>query len=105
MTLGKVYLVGAGPGDPNLITVKGLVCLRQADVIIYDRLVDESILNETRSKTEKIYVGKTSSHHTLDQEAINQLLVKKAKEGKRVVRLKGGIPLFWDEEGKKQRHW
>jgi uroporphyrin-III C-methyltransferase len=99
MTSGKVYLVGAGPGDPNLITVKGLVCLRQADVIIYDRLVDESILKETRSKTEKIYVGKTSSHHTLDQEAINQLLVKKAKEGKGVVRLKGGDPFVLGRGG------
>ena len=99
MRSGKVYLVGAGPGDPNLITVKGLICLRQADVIIYDRLVDESILHETRSRTEKIYVGKTSSHHTLDQEAINQLLVKKAKEGKRVVRLKGGDPFVLGRGG------
>ena len=58
MKSGKVYLVGAGPGDPGLITVKGLDCLRQADVVIYDRLVDESILNEARPEAEKIYVGK-----------------------------------------------
>jgi siroheme synthase len=87
LKLGKVYLVGAGPGDPGLITVKGLACLKQADVIIYDRLVDESILHEARREAEKIYVGKASSHHTLEQEMINQLLVQKAREGKIVVRL------------------
>jgi uroporphyrinogen III methyltransferase / synthase len=96
---GKVYLVGAGPGDPGLITVKGLKLLQQADVVIYDRLVDESILNETRSEAEKIYVGKASSHHTLEQEMINRLLIQKAREGKVVVRLKGGDPFVLGRGG------
>jgi uroporphyrinogen III methyltransferase/synthase len=99
MTPGKVYLVGAGPGDPGLITVKGLECLRRAEVIVYDRLVDETILCETGPTTEKIYVGKASSHHTLEQETINQLLIEKAKDGKTVVRLKGGDPFVLGRGG------
>jgi uroporphyrinogen III methyltransferase / synthase len=99
MNSGMVYLVGAGPGDPGLITVKGLECLRRADVIVYDRLVDESILNEAGPMSEKIYVGKASSHHTLEQEAINRLLVEKASQGKRVVRLKGGDPFVLGRGG------
>jgi uroporphyrin-III C-methyltransferase len=99
ITTGKVYLVGAGPGDPGLITVKGLNCLRQADVVIYDRLVDESILNEVRSDAQKIYVGKSSDHHTLEQAEINRLLIGKAREGKRVVRLKGGDPFVLGRGG------
>jgi uroporphyrinogen III methyltransferase/synthase len=102
MKPGKVYLVGAGPGDPGLITVKGLACLRQADVVIYDRLVDESILKEVRPEAEKIYVGKAASHHTLEQEAINELLLKKVRDGKSVVRLKGGDPFG---EGRRRRSW
>jgi len=96
---GKVYLVGAGPGDPGLITVKGLKLLQQADVVIYDRLVDENILNESCSEAEKIYVGKASSHHTLEQEMINRLLIQKAREGKVVVRLKGGDPFVLGRGG------
>jgi len=99
MTSGKVYLVGAGPGDPGLITVKGLDCLRGANVVVYDRLVDESILNEAPPEAEKIYVGKVSNHHTLPQEAINQLLVEKAQKGKIVVRLKGGDPFVLGRGG------
>lgn len=99
MTTGKVYLVGAGPGDPGLITVKGLECLRRADVIVYDRLVDESILDHADPKAEKIYVGKASSHHTLPQEAINRLLIDKAREGKTVIRLKGGDPFVLGRGG------
>jgi len=99
MKQGKVYLVGAGPGDPGLITVKGLDCLQQADVVIYDRLVDENILNEARSEAEKIYVGKASSHHTLEQEMINDLLIHKARQGKLVVRLKGGDPFVLGRGG------
>ena len=99
MRKGKVYLVGAGPGDPGLMTVKGLDCLRRADVVIYDRLVDESILNEARPEAEKIYVGKASSHHTLEQETINHLLIQKAREGKVVVRLKGGDPFVLGRGG------
>jgi uroporphyrinogen III methyltransferase/synthase len=97
--LGKVYLVGAGPGDPGLITVKGLKCLRKADVVVYDRLVDETILREAHKNAEKIYVGKAANHHTLDQEAINRLLVEKAREGKKVVRLKGGDPFVLGRGG------
>ena len=99
MKPGKVYLVGAGPGDPGLITVKGLNCLRQADVVIYDRLVDESILSEVRSDAEKIYVGKSSDHHTLEQSEINRLLIDKARERKQVVRLKGGDPFVLGRGG------
>ena len=97
--LGKVYLVGAGPGDPGLITVKGLKCLRKAEVVVYDRLVDETILGEVHKNAEKIYVGKAANHHTLEQEAINRLLVEKAREGKRVVRLKGGDPFVLGRGG------
>ena len=97
--LGKVYLVGAGPGDPGLITVKGLRCLRKADVVIYDRLVDETILGQAHKNAKRIYVGKAANHHTLDQGAINRLLVKKAREGRRVVRLKGGDPFVLGRGG------
>jgi len=99
MKQGKVYLVGAGPGDPGLLTVKGLDCLRRADVVIYDRLIDESILHEARPEAKKIYVGKASSHHTLEQETINHLLIQKAREGKVVVRLKGGDPFVLGRGG------
>ena len=91
--------MGAGPGDPGLLTVKGLDCLRRADVVIYDRLIDESILHEARPEAEKIYVGKASSHHTLEQETINHLLIQKAREGKVVVRLKGGDPFVLGRGG------
>jgi uroporphyrin-III C-methyltransferase len=96
---GKVYLVGAGPGDPDLITVKGVACLKLADVVVYDRLVDESILNKARLGAEKVYVGKEASYHTLEQDIINQLLIQKAREGKMVVRLKGGDPFVLGRGG------
>ena len=99
MKQGKVYLVGAGPGDPGLMTVKGLNCLRHADVVIYDRLVEESLLNEARPEAEKIYVGKADRIHILEQDSINQLLLKKAREGKVVVRLKGGDPFVLGRGG------
>jgi uroporphyrinogen III methyltransferase / synthase len=99
MKPGTVYLVGAGPGDPGLITVKGLMCLKHADVVIYDRLVDEAILSEAPVGAEKIDVGKTASHHTLEQEKINELLLEKAKQGKVVVRLKGGDPFVLGRGG------
>ncbi|MCX7927052.1 MAG: uroporphyrinogen-III C-methyltransferase [Candidatus Omnitrophica bacterium] len=92
---GIVYLVGAGPGDPGLITVKGQQLLRHADVIIYDRLVNPRLLMDVASYAEKIYVGKASNCHTLPQSEINRLLVKYAKQGKRVVRLKGGDPFVF----------
>jgi uroporphyrinogen III methyltransferase/synthase len=81
------------------MTVKGLDSLRHADVVIYDRLVDESIIHEARPDAEKIYVGKASTHHTLEQEMINHLLIQKAREGKVVVRLKGGDPFVLGRGG------
>lgn len=99
MKRGKVYLVGAGPGDPGLLTVKGLDCLKQADVIIYDRLLDESLLGAARPTAEKLYVGKSARCHSMEQEAINRLLVEKAQQGKIVVRLKGGDPFVLGRGG------
>ncbi|HXY55641.1 MAG TPA: uroporphyrinogen-III C-methyltransferase [Nitrospirota bacterium] len=96
---GKVYLIGAGPGDPGLITVKGLDCVKKADVIIYDYLANERILDHRRPDAELIYVGKQGSRHTLPQNEINSLIVKKAKEGKTVARLKGGDPFIFGRGG------
>jgi uroporphyrinogen III methyltransferase/synthase len=96
---GKVYLVGAGPGDVGLITVKGLSCLEKADVIIYDYLLNERLMESARPEVERIYVGKTVSYHIKKQREINQLLVEKAKEGKIVVRLKGGDPFVLGRGG------
>lgn len=92
MKAGRVYLVGAGPGDLGLITQKGLECLAQAEVVIYDHLLDERLLDSAPPEAERIYVGKASSEHTKEQTEINQLLIEKAREGKMVVRLKGGDP-------------
>ncbi|WP_338603463.1 uroporphyrinogen-III C-methyltransferase [Sulfolobus tengchongensis] len=89
--VGKVYLVGAGPGDPELITIKGLKLLREADVVVYDRLIPKELLDLCKSDTEKIYVGKNIGDYVIQNE-INELLVKKAIENKKVVRLKGGDP-------------
>ncbi len=99
MKVGKVYLVGAGPGDPGLISVKGLEFLKKADVIIYDRLLDDRLLDLAAPTAEKIYVGKAMGEHTEPQDKINQLLVTKAKEGKAVVRLKGGDPFVLGRGG------
>jgi len=99
MKAGKVYLVGAGPGDPELISVKGIDCLKKADVIVYDRLLDEHLLDAASLEAERIYVGKTAGEHTRTQDEINQLLVTKAKEGKTVVRLKGGDPFVLGRGG------
>ncbi len=87
---GKVWLVGAGPGDPGLITVKGLQALREADCIVYDRLASPELLAEAKTGCEKIYVGKESHHHTMRQEDINRLLVQKSMQYEKTVRLKGG---------------
>jgi uroporphyrinogen III methyltransferase/synthase len=92
MKTGKVYLVGAGPGDLGLMTQKGLRCLEQADVVIYDRLLDERLLKVVPPKAERLYVGKAAGEHTSSQAEINRLLVEKARKGKTVVRLKGGDP-------------
>src|SRR4030042_6586998 len=99
MKRGKVYLVGAGPGDPGRITGKGLECLRKADVIIYDRLVDDSLLEEASPGSEKIYVGKGRGCHFMEQKEINRLVISKARESKTVVRLKGGGPFVLGRGG------
>jgi len=99
MGKGKVYLIGAGPGDPDLITVKGLECIKKADVIVYDRLADPRLLKKCRREAEKIYVGKSPHRHTLKQEEINRLLVDKAREGKTIARLKGGDPFVFGRGG------
>ncbi len=98
-SIGKVYLIGAGPGDPGLITVKGLECVKKADTIIYDYLANERLLEHRRHDAELIYVGKQGGRHTLPQEQINSLIVKKAKEGKIVARLKGGDPFIFGRGG------
>jgi uroporphyrin-III C-methyltransferase len=97
--MGKVYLVGAGPGDPELITVKGLKCIQKADVIVYDRLINKELLEEAKKGAELIYCGKLPDHHTLQQETINHLLVSLAKKGNTVTRLKGGDPFIFGRGG------
>ena len=96
---GKVYLVGAGPGDPGLITVKGLECIKQADVLIYDFLASPVLLKHAVENAEIIYVGKKGGDHTLSQERINSLIIEKAKSGLTVTRLKGGDPFIFGRGG------
>ena len=99
MAGGKVFLVGAGPGDPGLITVKGLRCLRQAQVVVYDRLVNPRLLEEASPEAERVYVGKWPRRKALSQEEINDILVARARGGKCVVRLKGGDPFVFGRGG------
>lgn len=96
---GKVYLVGAGPGDPELITLKGLNCLRSADIVIYDRLVSPLLLEEASSQARRVFVGKGPGCHSMKQEEINALLIKYALHGHLVVRLKGGDPFVFGRGG------
>jgi uroporphyrin-III C-methyltransferase len=92
---GKVYLVGAGPGDPGLMTVRGMDCLRKADVVVYDRLVNTELLAEAPFHAELIYAGKAPGQHRYPQEEIHEILIRRAEAGKVVVRLKGGDPFLF----------
>ena len=99
MSSGKVFLIGAGPGDAKLITLKGLECIQTADVIVYDRLANPRLLSYKKPEAELIYVGKSPDRHTLSQDEINNVLVEQAAQGKVVARLKGGDPFVFGRGG------
>src|SRR6266545_6126651 len=99
MSKGKVYLVGAGPGDPGLMTVRGLELLRKASVLVYDQLVNPALLEEGGAETIRIFVGKRAGRHCIAQEGINRILIAHARAGHHVVRLKGGDPFVFGRGG------
>src|ERR1035437_7017954 len=96
---GKVYLIGAGPGDPGLLTLKGRDILTRADVIVYDALISPLLLDWAKPGAQKLYVGKQGRRHIKEQSEINDILVRKAAQGKTVARLKGGDPLLFGRGG------
>jgi len=104
MTPGTVYLIGAGPGDPKLITVGGAEALRLADVVVYDRLAHPKLLDHARADAERVYVGKQADRHAMKQEDINALLAGRAQEGKTVARLKGGDPFVFGRGGEEAEY-
>src|SRR5688500_17604058 len=96
---GKASLIGAGPGIDDIITVLGLTHLLRADVVIYDRLIARELLDEIRADAEEVFVGKESGHHTLPQSQINEIIVDRVRQGKQVVRLKGGDSFVFGRGG------
>ncbi|MBQ9527789.1 MAG: hypothetical protein IJR68_09270 [Fretibacterium sp.] len=101
--MGKVWLVGAGPGDVGLFTLRGREVLEDADCVVYDRLVGEGVLTLIPEKAERVDVGKSGGHHPIPQREIEAILLDRARAGKRVVRLKGGDPFLFGRGGR--RHW
>src|SRR5262252_3181391 len=101
--IGTVYIVGAGPGNPDYITVRGLTCLREADVVMHDRLIDLHLLEEARQDAEIIYAGKESGDEDLQQQYLQSLMIEKARGGKSVCRLKGGDPFVFGRGGEEAR--
>lgn len=100
---GEVILLGAGPGDPELLTIKGMKALQQADMVVYDSLANPALLQHMRPEAKTLYVGKRKGRHSMTQQQINQLLIRLAQQGLRVVRLKGGDPMIFGRAGEEMR--